>query len=142
MNRKLVVSFVAMAVVTGAMAQSATNARLSSVPPTAEAKTNAVLGVETFMRGVSHYQGRVQVEGVVRTVSAKTHTLALIDVAEFEKCGLADCAELVLPVRWAGTMPSVGQNVRVSGEVQKQKTKLVFVASEVEKVQPPEKKKK
>ncbi len=137
---KVVVSFVAMAVVTGALAQSATNARLSSVPPTAEAKTNAVLGVEKFMRGGAHSQGRVQVEGVVRTVSAKTHTMALIDVEEFEKCGLADCAELVLPVRWAGTMPTVGQAVRVSGEVQKQKAKMVFVATEVEKVQLPEKK--
>lgn len=118
----------------GAVAQTATNTPAAT-------RTNAVLGVERYMRGVEHYKGRVEVKGVVQKVAAKTQTVALIDVEEFRHCGLADCAELVLPVRWSGKLPEPGQAVQVTGEVQKANGKLVFVASELEKVELPEKKK-
>lgn len=133
MKRNLIVWCV-MVLAWGAMAQTATKAPAAT-------RTNAVLGVEQYMRGVEHYKGRVEVQGVVQKVAAKTQTVALIDVEEFRHCGLADCAELVLPVRWSGKLPEPGQAVRVTGEVQKQKGKLVFVASKGEKVELPEKKK-
>jgi len=139
MKAILIVWLVGAAAVTGVVAQGNTNAAAGSGP--AAAHTNVVLGVEKFMRGVDGYRGRVQVEGVVQKVSAKSKSVALIDVEEFRQCGLADCAELVLPVRWTGAMPSAGQAVRVSGEVQKPKGRLVFVASELEKVELPAKKK-
>lgn len=131
MKMRLMVVFVALASMAGALTQTKTNAPAES----ATASTNAVVGVETFMRGVERYKGRVQVEGVVQKVSAKAKSVALIDVEEFRKCGLADCADAVLPVRWTGKLPEAGQAVRVTGEVQKQKGKLVFVASELEKVE-------
>ncbi len=141
MKANLIVWTVAAAMGLCAVAQTTSNPQPASSAPPAEAKTNAVPGVNAFMRAVDHYRGRVQVEGLVKTFSAKNQTLGLVDVAGCEKCDQATCTELVLPVRWTGTMPSVGQAVRVSGEVQKKRGKLVFVASEVKKVQPLENKK-
>lgn len=130
MKTRLMVVCVAVAWMAGAMAQTKTNA-----PAGSAASTNAVVGVEKFMRGVEGYRGLVQVEGVVQKVSARSKSMALIDVEEFRKCGLADCADAVLPVRWAGKLPEPGQAVRVTGEVQKQKGKLVFMASELARVE-------
>lgn len=108
----------------------------AKVPPAESSKTNAVLGVENFMKNVDRYRGEVQVEGVVAVVSATNQMLSLIDTQEFQTCGLEKCG-LSLPVRWTGTMPTVGQAVRTIGEVQKAKGKLVFVAKSVEKFELP-----
>jgi hypothetical protein len=47
-------------------------------------------------------------------------------------CGVTNCAELVLPVRWAGSMPTTEQTVRIEGEVQESAGKMIFVASRLE----------
>lgn len=141
MKTKLIVWSMVAAMGCGAWAQTASQPKAVTSVPAGEAKTSVVPGVNSFMRGVDHYQGRVQVEGVVKTISAKNQTMGLVDSEGCEKCEDGSCAELVLPVRWSGTMPSLGDLVRVSGEVQKKKGKLTFVASEVNKVQPPGKKK-
>lgn len=106
----------------GAGAQSATE------------ETGEVLGIETFMRNVDDHRGTVRVEGVVSAVVAADQALTLIDVAELERCGVVTCAPLSLPVRWNGPMPSVPDIVRLTGEVQDQHGKLVFMASTLEKV--------
>ncbi len=142
MKTKLIVWCVVVAAVgCSAMAQTGPKAKAAAQAPSAEARSNAVLGVNKFMRDVDSYPGRVQVEGIVKTVSAKSQSLGLGDCEGCGKCEAGSCAELVLPVRWTGAMPSVGQAVRVTGEVQKKKGKLTFVASAVEKVQAPEEKK-
>ncbi len=142
MKTKLIVwCAIVAAIGYSAVAQTGPKAKAATPGPAAESKTNAVLGVNKFMRDVDSYPGRVQVEGVVKTASAKSQSLALGDCEACGKCKAGSCAELVLPVRWTGTMPSVGQAVRVTGEVQKKKGKLTFVASAVEKVQAPEEKK-
>ena len=140
MKPKLIVWSMVMALGCGAWAQTASQPKAVPSVPAGEAKTNVVSGVNSFMRGVDHYQGRVQVEGIVKTISAKNQTMGLVDLEGCEKCEQGSCAELVLPVRWTGTMPRVGELVRVSGDVQKKKGKLTFVASEVNKVQQPVKK--
>ena len=96
---------------------------------------NEVLGVDHYMRHVDQYPGEVQVKGVVSMASGDDHTLALIDVDEFQRCGRLTCAQLALPVRWAGPMPSVQEVVQVTGEVQRDAGKLVFSAQLVESVQ-------
>ncbi len=142
MKTKLIVWCVVVAAVgCSAMAQTGPKAKAATPAPAAEARSNAVLGVNKFMRDVDSYPGRVQVEGIVKTVSAKSQSLGLGDCEGCGKCEAGSCAELVLPVRWTGAMPSVGQAVRVTGEVQKKKGKLTFLASAVEKVQAPEEKK-
>ncbi len=141
MKMRLMVVCVALASMVVAVAQTASKPKASTSAAAVDAKTNGVVGVNKFMRDVDSYPGRVQVEGIVKTVSAKSQSLGLGDCEGCGKCEAGSCAELVLPVRWTGAMPSVGQGVRVTGEVQKRKGKLTFVASAVEKVQAPEEKK-
>ncbi len=140
MKTKLIVSLMIVAMGCGVLAQTTSQPKPVPSVPAANAKTNGVPGVNSFMRGVDSYHGRVQVEGIVKTVSAKNQTMGLVDCEGCEKCDQGSCAELVIPVRWSGTMPHPGDVVRVSGEVQKKKGKLTFVASEVNKVQQPGKK--
>ncbi len=135
MKTTLIVWSMVVVIGFGALAQTASQPKAAPSAPVGDTKTNGVPGVNSFMRGVDSYHGRVQVEGIVKTISAKNQTIGLVDSEGCEKCDQGSCAELVLPVRWSGTMPHSGDLVRVSGEVQKKKGKLTFVASEVNKVQ-------
>ena len=97
-----------------------------------------MLGVEQFMKNVDRYRGDVRVEGVVFAVSATNQMIGLIDVREYQTCGLKECG-LSLPVRWTGAMPAVGEAVRVGGNVQTKRGKLSFVAQTLQKVSLPPK---
>ncbi len=95
------------------------------------------LGIEILMRNVDqHRTGPVIVEGVVSVTDAANRTLALIDIAEFQECGVTNCAALTLPIRWSGPMPQLQSFVRVKGDVQEQDNRLVFVAQTLEKMEP------
>ncbi len=85
------------------------------------------------MRHVDQHRGRVEVEGVVASEPAN-QSLALIDRKEFVECGLKGCTNLVLPVRWAGSMPKAGQAIRLHGRVQETGGKLIFVADSLDAV--------
>jgi len=98
---------------------------------------NDSIGVEHFMRDVDEYSGVVQVEGVVSNVQADDQLFTLIDVREFEKCGVTDCAPLSLPVRWDGPQPAVKDLVKVRGRVEEMDGKLVFAAAGLIMSQPP-----
>lgn len=141
MKRNLIIGGLIIVAAGSVSSQTRTNSPPpAKAPLTAESsKTNAVLGIENFMKNVDRYRGEVRVEGVVFAVSASKHTLGLIDVREFQTCGLKECGGLTLPVSWTGAMPAVGQAVRADGEVQKMKGKLVFVAKTVEKFELPKK---
>ena len=89
------------------------------------------IGVEQLMKNVDKYHGPVRVTGVVAVASQQDQKIALIDAEEFRRCGDTHCAELVLPVRWSGTMPKVKDSVLVDGEVKDEAGKMVFVASSV-----------
>jgi hypothetical protein len=107
-----------------------------SQPPVDEAPEpgeQSVLGVHELMRNVDRYRdGPTQVKGVVSYVSAEGQGLTLIDVVDFEECGLCDCAPLKLPIRWSGAMPHLQDTVLIEGEVQEAAGKLIFVARSVE----------
>jgi hypothetical protein len=139
MKKTLLIAGLTVFAATILVSQIQTNSAPSAkTPPAESAKTNAVLGVENFMKNVERYRGNVRVEGVVVAVSVTNQTLGLIDMREFQTCGLEGCA-LSLPVRWTGTMPAIGQAVRTDGQVQEAKGKLVFVARTVEKIELPKK---
>ncbi len=93
-----------------------------------------VLGVDAFMKNVDHYRGKVSLEGVVSTVAPEQKAVSLIDAKEFQACGVTTCAQLTLPVQWRGPVPSVGDLVRIEGQAQEIKGKLMFVADKMEKV--------
>ncbi len=86
------------------------------------------------MQKPEDHPGRVRVQGVVSDVQPDNHLVVLIDRKEWEECGEVGCASLSLPVRWAGTMPRVEEGVAVSGRVEEQAGKLVFVAEALEQV--------
>jgi hypothetical protein len=98
---------------------------------------NGSIGVEHFMRNVDDYPDVVQVEGVVSDVRGNDRLFTLIDIREFEECGVTDCAPLSLPVRWGGTQPDVKDLVKVRGRVEKMDGKLVFAAAMLTKTQIP-----
>lgn len=103
-------------------------------PVALSARSGAVLDVPTLMREADSHKGVVRVEGVVSRVYPKDHKLGLIDTAEFKRCGVVTCAAMVLPVRWAGTMPEPETHVLLEGEVRKSSDGLEFVASSLEGV--------
>lgn len=103
----------------------------------AAASRPAILGVDEFMKNVDRYRGKVSVEGVVSEVVPEKQAFSLIDPKEFQACGVTTCAQLTLPVQWRGPMPSVHNLVRVEGQAQEVKGKLMFVADKLEKVTGP-----
>ena len=107
--------------------------------PTEEAasSTQAVSGVDDFMKNVDRYRGKVSLEGVVSAVVPEQKAVSLIDAKEFKACGVTTCAQLTLPVQWRGPLPAVGDLVRVEGQSQQVKGKLMFVADKSKKVTRP-----
>jgi hypothetical protein len=103
----------------------------------AAALPQAVSGVDEFMKNVDRYRGKVRLEGVVSAVAPEQQAISLIDAQEFQSCGVTTCAQLTLPVQWRGPMPAVGDLVRVEGQAQEVKGKLMFVADKLEKVARP-----
>lgn len=103
----------------------------------AAASPQAVLGVDDFMKNVDRYRGKVSVEGVVSEVVPEEQAFSIIDPKEFQACGVTTCAQLTLPVQWRRPMPTVHDLVRVEGQAQEVKGKLMFVADKVEKVSRP-----
>jgi hypothetical protein len=93
-----------------------------------------VLGVDQFMTSVSRYRGPVLIEGVVSGVFPRNRMVALIDTNEFKACGVTTCAKLTLPIQWTGQMPRIQDTVRVAGQVQQLKGKLVFVGQRLTRI--------
>ena len=101
------------------------------------ASSQKVLGVDDFMKNVDRYRRKVSLEGVVSAVASEQQAISLIDGGEFQACGVTTCARLTLPVQWRGPLPAVGDLVRIEGQAQEVKGKLMFVADKLEKVTSP-----
>ena len=97
----------------------------------------ALLGVDEFMKNVDRYRDKVSLEGIVSAIVAEQQAVSLIDTKEFQTCGVTNCAQLTLPVQWGGPPPVIGDLVRVEGQAQEVKGKLMFVADKLEKVTRP-----
>lgn len=92
------------------------------------AYSSSALGVEAFMRSADPATKSVAVKGVVSGVAKHKQMLGLIDCHEAQECNSLTCAELTLPVKWTGKMPTVGETVQVTGHVTKQAGGKVFLA--------------
>ncbi len=101
------------------------------------APVQAASGLDDFMKNVDRYKGKVSLEGVVSAVTPEQQAVSLIDAKEFQACGVTTCAQLTLPVQWRGPMPAVRDLVRVTGQAQEVKGKLMFVADKLEEVTRP-----
>lgn len=104
----------------------------SSGPDATPSASVQILGVDELMQRDQLPQTPLQVEGIVSATSADEGSLALIDRGEFDQCRVTTCAQLVLPVRWRGAMPSIRDAVRIQGEVQELDGRWIFVATHLE----------
>lgn len=109
--------------------------RRISPPGTFVSEGRAIsVGVETLIENPHRYPGELQVAGIVAGIASEQHLFSLADVNDRDevlKTGDTACA--TLPVRWAGAMPALHDDVEVRGEVKESKGKLAFVASAVMK---------
>lgn len=108
--------------------QSQRTRALATTKSASSAEEGAIIGVDELMKHTERYTGQLRVKGVVSGVATESQMISLIDMREFEECGVTSCASLTLPIRWAGQMPKVQDAILVSGEVQEAEGKLVFVA--------------
>jgi hypothetical protein len=97
-----------------------------------------VLGVDDVAADPMAYDGPIVVEGVVSFVDAVSSTFVIIDVSEYELCGVVDCAinEIPVPVpahQYDGTLPVVRDFVLVHGEMVDSGTGYSLDAAEVQK---------
>ena len=76
----------------------------------------------------------LEVVGVVAQRNSSTGTFSLIDREEFRKCRTVSCANFLLPVRWAGKLPSIASVIKVKGAVRDTKEGKFLVAESVEAV--------
>ena len=102
----------------------------------AGAEQVAEVGVRTLMNAPEKYTEEVRVSGVVSQVVEDAKILGLIDLEEFKDCNKVTCAKLVLPVRWDGTMPEVGQQLTSTGKIQKEGERYLFIANDLVVVSP------
>lgn len=91
----------------------------------------AKVGVRTLMESPEKYSQQIRVSGVVSQVVEDAKILGLIDLEEFKTCNKVTCASLILPVRWEGTMPEVGQQLTSTGKIQKEGKRYLFIASDL-----------
>jgi hypothetical protein len=100
------------------------------------AETEHVVGVRTLMKSPEKYSKKVKVSGVVSQVVEEAKILGLIDLEEFKDCNKVTCAKLVLPIRWDGNMPEVGQQLTSTGKIQKEGERYLFIANDLVVVSP------
>jgi hypothetical protein len=120
-------ALVALAAV-GALAWTV-RTRSSRTPPRDEGR---LLAVDDLRHEPERFEGEIRVFGVVGGTKASEQMLGLIDKREVEACGTTTCPEFLLPVRWRGPMPSVGDEVAVAGVLRKSPEGLVLEATGVD----------
>ncbi|MGE5664925.1 MAG: hypothetical protein ACM31I_11410 [Deltaproteobacteria bacterium] len=76
----------------------------------------------------------LEVVGVVAKRNASAGTFSLIDREEYRKCRSVTCANFLLPVRWAGKLPSITSVVKVKGAVRETREGKFLFAESVEAV--------
>lgn len=86
------------------------------------------IDVRTFMKNPEQYAGSVTIQGVVSRIFPKDKMIALIDIQEVKECRVITCANLTLPVKWSGDMPEPAETVQISGRIEKEDNKMIFIA--------------
>lgn len=109
---------------------------------------SSAIGVNALTSDLAAFSGEILVEGVVQNVEAGSSVIWLIDVTEYESCGLVPCAGAgFLPIElpttgdpslsgdlYDGTLPDVEDKVTVAGTVRAQDDgSLYFDAERVER---------
>jgi hypothetical protein len=101
-----------------------------------ESEQFAEVGIRTLMKSPEKYSQQIRVTGVVSQVVEDAKIIGLIDLEEFKACNKVTCASLVLPIRWDGIMPEVGQQLTTTGKIQKEGERYLFIANDLVVVPP------
>lgn len=82
----------------------------------------------------SAYSGTLTVTGIMAGTSQQDPSIfGMFDLKEL-KCTTPNCNKIYLPVKYQGTMPKPGDEVRVSGSFMKTEMGFLFSASNVKVV--------
>lgn len=134
-HRRLVLLTVAGVVALGGVSLLSAHHPGRSTHAATAATTQAparVLAVNDLRQAPERFTGPIRVQGVVGGTKESDHMFGLVDTREVEKCGTTTCAEFLLPVRWTGAMPQVGEAVTVSGRLQQSARGLILRASAID----------
>lgn len=80
------------------------------------------------------YSGTITVVGVTKAFSnVDASVIGIMDLKELQ-CTTPNCNKLLLPVKYQGTRPAVGDEVRVTGSFTQVQGGYLFIASELKVV--------
>lgn len=80
------------------------------------------------------YSGTITVTGIMAGVSNSDPSIfGIYDIKELQ-CTTANCNKLYIPVYHQGTMPKVGDEVRITGSFSKVAQEILFTAEKVKVV--------
>ena len=137
MKRKMIAILEMLFIATAGLAFLACTGDTNNVETTQRTdkqELEKIYGVNELMQSDSLPSGLVQLEGIVSGASPEEQRMALIDVSEFQACGVTTCASLYLPVQWNGPLPKIEEQVQIKGRIQDESGNLIFVAEALQKV--------
>jgi hypothetical protein len=80
------------------------------------------------------FTGTITLTGVTKAVSPQDPTLfGIMDMKELA-CTMVNCNKLLIPIRFSGPIPAIGDEVRVTGSFVNQGDGYLFVATAVKVV--------
>jgi hypothetical protein len=80
------------------------------------------------------YKGTITITGIMAGLSTKDSSiLGIFDVKELQ-CKTPSCSKLYLPVRHQGSIPKIGDEIRVTGSFEKIGNDVVFAAQKIKVV--------
>ena len=104
----------------------------SNVSPSQDTSTSwsKVLRVNDIQADPSSFTDTITINGVMAGVSQTDQKLfGLVDTAEVKACKSVGCSTFILPVKYDGKLPQVGDEVNVTGSFVGSDNDLVFIAT-------------
>lgn len=115
MNKKLIsVVFLAILVSVSVLIVGCTN----NLPQQAQSQQQKyVLNVDDILVDPSAYTGKIVVQGAVSFANPEKKSFEIIDLKEFDQCGVVTCAINHLTVNYPNPLPNVKDRVEITGEL-------------------------
>ncbi len=134
MSRKFIILVVLLA-----LGCSFVEGCLASTQPTNETTTPLItIGVDDFTADPAAYDGIIGIRGIVSFVYPPDSTFVIIDVKEYELCGVVTCAinEMAISVprdQYSGELPNVEDTVVVYSGITSGENVYLLEVSEVKR---------
>lgn len=87
--------------------------------------------VDDLFENLENHSGRISLQGVVAGSDADKGVFGVIDLREYEECGVLSCAKFTMPVRFSGDLPEAKTILTMTGEVVKTSDGYLFDAQEL-----------